>query len=311
MAERHPAMDMNKRRGWPLVLLTAIALFLVSCVATGDMETLRADVNDLKKDSFDAKKAVKRLNSKLASIEQGLKELKSTTLELPKETSVSALRNSQTSLYSQVSDMLRDVQTLRGRFDENKYFVERQLKQNSAEIELVKSKFDAASGGAGSEEIEEIRVKLAKMESELEGIKTRLSAFESSRDETAAPADPKALYDEAYNAFNEKKYIEARKKWESFLKLYPKHKLAGNAQFWIGEAHYMKKAYDDAILSYQEVLESYKDNPKIPAAMLKQAYAFLKLNDKKAARGILKDLIEKHPKSDMADAAKRKLKSIE
>jgi tol-pal system protein YbgF len=122
---------------------------------------------------------------------------------------------------------------------------------------------------------------------------------------------PKEMYDDAYDTFKKKQYKVARNKMEAFLKAFPDHKLAGNAQYWIGETFFAEKSYDNSILAYEEVFEKYPKNSKVPAAMLKQAFAFLQLGDKKAAKGILKGIIEKHPKSDVIKAAKKTLKTID
>ena len=85
---------------------------------------------------------------------------------------------------------------------------------------------------------------------------------------------------------------------------------ADNAQFWIGETYYNEQWFEKAILEYQTVIEQYPKGNKVPAAMLKQGLAFLKLGDQSNARLVLKRLIQYYPKSNEASIATAKLKDI-
>ena len=95
-----------------------------------------------------------------------------------------------------------------------------------------------------------------------------------------------------------------------FRKNFRKISLAGNAQFWIAEAYYAEEDYAGAIVEYDALLKNYPKSEKAPGALLKQGYSFIEMGDKKAARGILEQLIEKYPKSKEAALAKKKLEEM-
>ncbi|MDP2277579.1 MAG: tol-pal system protein YbgF, partial [Nitrospirota bacterium] len=122
--------------------------------------------------------------------------------------------------------------------------------------------------------------------------------------------DPVKVYGAAYASFKDKKYKEAREKFEAFLKEFPKDKLAGNAQFWIAETYDAEEDYAGAIVEYDALLKNYPNSEKAPGALLKQGYSFIEMGDKKAARGILEQLKEKYPKSKEAALAKKKLEEM-
>jgi TolA-binding protein len=63
-------------------------------------------------------------------------------------------------------------------------------------------------------------------------------------------------------------------------------------------------------LEYEKAIAKYPEGDKIPAALFKQALAFLELGDKSSAKNLLKRVIERYPNSDQADMAKKKLESI-
>ncbi len=118
------------------------------------------------------------------------------------------------------------------------------------------------------------------------------------------------LYRDAYETFHKGDLEGARRKFEAFLKQYPNAELSDNAQFWIGETYYLKKDYEKAILEYEKAIVRYPEGDKIPPAMFKQALAFLELGDKTNARNLLKRVIEKYPRSDQAQLAKKKLEAV-
>jgi TolA-binding protein len=118
------------------------------------------------------------------------------------------------------------------------------------------------------------------MEDQLKEIKTRLRNLESqpgeakkkpeetkkeSPQQLSKPAESRdkvSLYEEAYDAFKDKKYKQAREKFEAFMKEFPQDELADNAQFWIAETYYGEKDYETAILAYEAVLKKYPKRKK-------------------------------------------------
>ncbi|NQT10369.1 MAG: tol-pal system protein YbgF [Desulfobacteraceae bacterium] len=118
------------------------------------------------------------------------------------------------------------------------------------------------------------------------------------------------IYASAKQAFDHGDLEAAREEFQRIIKQYPKSRHADNAQFWIGEIYYRGKWYEKAILEYQKVIEKYPKGNKVPASLLKQGLAFLNLGEKANARLILNELVVKHPKSNEAKIAKRKLKGL-
>ena len=124
----------------------------------------------------------------------------------------------------------------------------------------------------------------------------------------AAGTDPaEALYAKGMQAFQARDYDKASALWGDLAKGYPKHNLASNAYFWIGEAYFQKGDWGQAALNYSNVTEKFPKSNKAPAAMLKMGMAFQKMNKKDAARFELQDLIKKFPDSVEARQAKKLL----
>ncbi len=70
------------------------------------------------------------------------------------------------------------------------------------------------------------------------------------------------------------------------------------------------KQYEQAILAYQEVITKYPKGNKVPNAMLRQAIAFLEINDKTSSKLLLQKVIKQFPGSSEAKIAQKKLKTI-
>jgi tol-pal system protein YbgF len=127
----------------------------------------------------------------------------------------------------------------------------------------------------------------------------------------AAPPTASAdeLYEQALQSIRDRQeYAAGRELMINFLKNYPADPRAVNAAYWIGETHYAEKAYDKAILQFEEVIQRYGDDPKVASALYKQALAFDALKDRKSARLVMKKVVERFPLADETKKAKEKLK---
>ena len=78
----------------------------------------------------------------------------------------------------------------------------------------------------------------------------------------SAPGSADQLYEVGFNQMQERNYAAAEGSFRSFLQAYPRHQLAGNAQFWIGEIYFLRKDYVNASIAYAEGYRSYRNSPK-------------------------------------------------
>jgi tol-pal system protein YbgF len=290
------------------LILAALVAMLSACATTDDMEVLRQDISKLQKDS--------------ASMQNELSGIKEKTTGVAKEESFTTIRQGQAEMQSTLSNVSRDIQVLSGRFDENKYSVEKKLKDSLTETELLKAQLTAFEG-----QVKEIKKRIDTIESQAKEDRTSLkeqsgnngNATKETSTQTISDAeknvkpkslDKKAQYDAAYALFTNKKYKEAREKFELYLKTYPQDELADNAQFWIGETYYREKDFEGAILSYETLLKKYPKSMKAPSALLKQGLSFVEIGDTKTAKVILDQVTERFPKTNEAEIAKKKSDEI-
>ena len=282
--------------GFSMLFIVSFFLF-VGCASTGDLDATRGEINQLKRENFELKKETA--------------DLRKQTIGTVREDSFNALRESQASLYSQLNEQSRELQVLRGRFDEYKFFMDKAMKESSVERGLLRSQISSLDA-----RVKELSEKIAKSgearppaaEQKPPAEEDGEKASEVKKTEDNGPA---ALYESAYTSFKGRKYKEARGKFNAFVAKYPKDGLVGNAHFWIGEAYFAEKDFENAILSYETLIKSYPRNDKVPGALYKQGLSFMELGDKKTAKVIFDKIIEKYPDSRETPMAKKKKAEID
>jgi len=90
----------------------------------------------------------------------------------------------------------------------------------------------------------------------------------------------------------------------------PASPLAENAQYWLGEAYYVTRSYDDAGTAFRTVLQKYPQSRKAPDAALKLGYTQYELKRYADARKTLQEVAQKYPDSDASRLAAERLKRI-
>ena len=120
-------------------------------------------------------------------------------------------------------------------------------------------------------------------------------------------AEPRA-YEAGINQFKDKKYKEAQATFQAFIRDYPSSNLVASAQFWFANTLYLQRDCKGAIEAHGVVAEKHPGSSLAPDAMLAIATCQQELNDAKASRKTLENLVARFPKSSAADSARQKLK---
>jgi len=117
-------------------------------------------------------------------------------------------------------------------------------------------------------------------------------------------------YETSLNHFREANYAGAIAGFKGFLKVYPDSALAPNAQYWIGYAYFALKDYKTAMAHQQKLLAAYPTSAKVPDALLNIASNQIALDDLAGGRKTLEELIDKHPGTNAAKLAARRLAAL-
>ncbi|MCW8922325.1 MAG: tol-pal system protein YbgF, partial [Gammaproteobacteria bacterium] len=89
----------------------------------------------------------------------------------------------------------------------------------------------------------------------------------------------KGDYDRAFGLLKEGRYKQAIVAFGGFLKTFPQSQYADNAQYWLGEANYAYRQYDQALSEFQRLIANYPDSSKVQGARLKIAYVYYELKN--------------------------------
>lgn len=219
-----------------------------------------------------------------------------------------------------VDQMRREVNALKEKMDEVRYQLDRQIGRSTKEGEQRIKDLEAKVGKVGEElkfqagllkqRDEEIRVLRESMQARTTESAPSGAASDSREKTTPESEGAKKEYDDAWRLVERKDYRAAIPRLREFLKKHSNSGLADNAQYWLGECYYGLKEYDQAILEFDAVRRKYPKGDKVPAALLKQGFAFAELGDKVDARLILQELVDRFPQSEEAGRAKQRLKTL-
>ena len=275
---------------------------------------------------------ITRLDLRLADLEARhfTMERRVNAVEQSAEQQEQAMRTQLAESRAELGGLKTDLAQLRGRIEESEYTLGKRLQDDNRQTNIARLESQLARSLSRLSAIETyLNLEVAEPpaapgaegpapagstgQSGLPGKAETGSGVKPS--EVMPPpttaADPDAVYAAAKRDFDRGAMESARHGFEQLLNSFPKSKLAGNAQFWLGETYYREQWYEKAILEYQKVIENYADGNKVEASLLKQGLAFFNLGDKTNARLILKELIRKYPKSNEAQIAKQKVKETD
>ncbi len=226
-------------------------------------------------------------------------------LELEKNDGGSSTRRQLETLGRQVAELQSGLDTMRvefqsinGRLDD----LGRNNNQASAEMGLVRDDLGM--------QLSVLAERLAALEEkQLKVVPPAPAPPPAPPAAQKAPASSEQIYQQALaKILDGSDYTGGRQELEEFIRQYPQHELAVNANYWIGEAFYGEKKYENAILRFQEVIQKFSDHPKAASALLKQGMAFSALGDAGNAETTWKQLIKTFPLSPEAAKAKELLK---
>jgi tol-pal system protein YbgF len=184
-----------------------------------------------------------------------------------------------------------ETRTLRGQLDELQHTLEKSQEQQRAMYGDVDRRLAAIEGTA---------------------VAGAASAATSRPSGLPVPqGDDRANYQAAFDLLKDAKYPEAISGFQQFLTTFPDSTLADNAQYWLGEAHYVNKQYPDALRDFRTVLEKYPDSRKTPDALLKIGYCAYELKNWPEARSALGQVVQRFGDTTAARLASQRLAKMD
>lgn len=133
------------------------------------------------------------------------------------------------------------------------------------------------------------------------------SSASGSQNDGTTGSSPREEYEAAFELLRDGRYDAAGDAFRSFLEEHPDSRLGANARYWLGEVHYVTRAFEEAVTEFQRVIEDYPDSGKVPDAHLKLGFTFYELERWEDARGHLETVVENYPDSSVARLARTRL----
>jgi tol-pal system protein YbgF len=96
--------------------------------------------------------------------------------------------------------------------------------------------------------------------------------------------------------------------FEEFADKYPGHPLAPSVQFWIGEAYFRSRDFEQAASKYQKAIDLAPTGERTPDALLRLGLALRSLRREDRAREVWVRLVRDFPDSEAALRARAVLR---
>lgn len=201
--------------------------------------------------------------------------------------------------------------------------IARELARTAAELKELEggTARQARQEQETSRQLSQAAARLAEVEGTIRELRASVSelAREASRAATRpAPSEPplrpreppaqresaEQLYASAVANMRAREHGQAVLDFLDLIAKYPKHPLAANAQYWIGEAYYAQRDFRQALIEFQKVVTQYGASTKTPDALYKIGLCYRALHEPRRAQEAWDRLIREFPESEAARKAR-------
>jgi tol-pal system protein YbgF len=165
--------------------------------------------------------------------------------------------------------------------------------------------------------LDELKARLAKVSKQLEDMQSSQQSLAASQAQAQAQQQaqaqappPDVLYNNALRDYNGNKSDLAIQEFSDYIKFYPNTDGAGNCYFYLGEIQFRQGNYQQAALSYDQVLQNFPTGSKAASAQLKKGFALIELGKQEDGVVELRHVIQRYPKSNEALQARERLRKL-
>lgn len=111
------------------------------------------------------------------------------------------------------------------------------------------------------------------------------------------PGTPEEQYKFARSLLIQSDFSNAERSLRAFVSAHPKHSLAGNAKYWLGETYYVRNNFGNAARTFAEGYQTYPKSSKAPDNLLKLGLSLIHLGKKRKACATFARLAKEFPKA--------------
>lgn len=117
---------------------------------------------------------------------------------------------------------------------------------------------------------------------------------------TSPPISAEELFDRGMESFRAGELGQAVLDFEEFAEKHPAHPLAPSVQFWIGEAYFRSRDFEQAAEKYQKAVDLAPTGERTPDALLRLGLALRSLRREDRAHDVWARLLRDFPDSEAA-----------
>ncbi len=118
-------------------------------------------------------------------------------------------------------------------------------------------------------------------------------------------------YQNAYDLLILGRNREAIVEFDGFLGQYPNGTYSDNAHYWLGEANYVERQFDEAIDRFNVVIFQFPGSRKVPDARLRKGFALFELQRYTEARQELTGVEAEYRGRSIAALARRRIEQMD
>jgi len=209
-----------------------------------------------------------------------------------------------------ILDLRQRVETMRTQGADENAQLRRSLLDLQNQIEQMRG--DLARMTGQNEQLTRTLTEMQQRQTEVDNQLKKNEPSKVSIDGREFNADPKekADFDAALGIFRAGQFAQAQTAFADFVKRYPQSGYNASALFWLGNAQYATRNYNEAIANFRSMLSLAPDHAKAPEAVLSIANCQIELKDTRAARRTLEDLTKAYPQSEAAQAGRERLSRL-
>lgn len=275
-----------------------LKMFVISCVALASFSVRAQNFTALQDELDDIKEELKIIHQKVyydqANAAVGISGNGGATL----------------SEYDEV------IRNLNGKFEELEYKIKQIEERISAMNQDINTRFNMLQGkpiaAASSGMAEPKRYNATVANGAPKSIVGDTVTSGALKDLNPVGQSADSLYKQGLSALESSDTALAEQNFRLILDRYPTDKLAGNAQYWLGEVYYKNRDYKKAAVAFAKGYEDYKDGNKGADSLYKLGISMANLDKKDEACAALKALPAEFPKAseDIVNKAKTKASSL-
>lgn len=120
----------------------------------------------------------------------------------------------------------------------------------------------------------------------------------------------KDLYTSAYLSLKSGRYDEAILSFQDLLQQFPQGELVDQAYYWLGESFLSKGDFAHAAQAFSTLVQQYPKSAKYQPGLLKLGIAYQQSDRSGDAIAVFQRLIDEYPESRSSDRARKRLTSI-